>query len=66
MLLNQEIQFGRIFYIICILDQNMKNTGDVSTAECTKNITKKYVRLITPGVLPLCRKYNSSLFFLCR
>ena len=42
----------------------MKNTDGVSTAECTQNIAKKYVRFITPGFLPLCRKCNSSLFFI--
>ena len=42
----------------------MKITDGVSTAQCTQNITKKYVRFITPGFLPLCRKCNSSLFFI--
>ena len=42
----------------------MKNTGGVSTAECTQNITKKYVRFITPSFFPLSRKYSNSLFFI--
>ena len=43
----------------------MKNTGGVSTAECTQNITKKYVRFITPSFF-LCLENTATVCFLFR